>query len=91
MNACARSTSFAVLRDHQVVAGDASALLRDDEGDVLVLRLHLEDVAAVAVDEQELAGGEAGLVLLVLELGEVLLPADDDVARLRELRLVAWC
>ena len=39
------------------------------------------------MDEQELAGGQAGLVLLILELGQVLLPAHDDVAGLGQLLL----
>ena len=41
-----------------------------------------------AVFEEELAAGDAGLVLLGLELGDVLLPPDHGVARLRQLRLV---
>ena len=73
-------------RDDQVVDGDGGALPRDGERDVGVLLLDLEDVAAVAVDEEELAGGDAGLVLLVLELGDVALPAQDDVLGLPRAR-----
>ena len=91
MNAWASSTfaaSFGMTRSSQEMEVPSS---RHGEGDVLVLRLHLEDVAAVAVDQQELARGEAGLVLLVLELGQVLLPADDHVAGRRQLASRCGC
>ena len=45
----------------------------------------MQEVAGVALDEVELTGGDAALVLLVVELRDVLLPADRDVARLGEL------
>jgi hypothetical protein len=45
-----------------------------------VFHLHLEEVAAVAVDEVKLSGVDAGLVAFVVEAGDVLLPADEHVA-----------
>ncbi|OPZ61471.1 MAG: hypothetical protein BWY86_00764 [Candidatus Aminicenantes bacterium ADurb.Bin508] len=72
-------------RDHKVVAGDRRSLLGDCEGDVGVLLLNLENISAVAVDQEELPGGEAALVLLVLKLSQVLPPTEDHLLRLVQL------
>ena len=63
-------------------------LVRQEEKSDPVFFLHLHQVAAVALHEEEFAAGQADFVLLVFEGRDVLLPAEDGFLRLGEFRVV---
>ena len=76
------------LRDDHLVAGDGNAFLRQGIGDVVVLVDSLAEVAVVAVDEDEVPGGDAVPVEFAVELRDVLDPLYNEVGCCRDLRLV---
>ena len=71
--------------DDHLVARDREALLREREAHVLVVEHGLDHVGGIAVPDEPLAGGDGRLVLLVVELGDVLLPADHHACGLVDL------
>ena len=69
---------FRGFRDAEIIARKGCALARDDDFHIAVLLLRGDEIAGVAVDEVELAGCDAGFVLLVLEFRDVRFPLDRE-------------
>jgi len=62
---------------------------RQQDAHLVILAHHLEQVTAVALHQDKLTAVDGALVLLVVEFGDVLLPATDDIACGGEMGLIA--
>ena len=76
--------------DHHLVTAHGEAFLGQGEADHTLFVVHdrLDDVRRIAVADEPFAGGDSRLVLLVVELGDVLLPLKHDLDRCIDLLLL---